>query len=126
MNIFKLFLLLVLVSVAQTTPSSTRSTLFNTHSSNVETDPRMVETDPKMVETDPRTVETDLKMVETDPRMMETDPRKMVEHCTRSCKHEHLRTSRNLEDYNDCLNDCIMLNVGYENLQEWLLSFEKP
>ena len=119
MNIFKLFLLLVLVSVAQTTPSSTRSTLFNTHSSNVETDP-------KMVGTDPRTVETDLKMVETDPRMVETDPRKMVEHCTRSCKHEHLRTSRNLEDYNDCLNDCIMLNVGYENLQEWLLSFEKP
>ena len=102
--IFKLFLLLVLVSVAQTTPSSTRSTLFNTHSSNVETDPKMVETDPRMVETD----------------------LKMVEHCTRSCEHEHLRTSRNLEDYNDCLNDCIMLNVGYENLQEWLLSFEKP
>ena len=87
---FKLFLLLALVSVVQTGPLVTRSTLFNL-SSNVE-----------------------------------TEQRKMVEHCTKSCEHEHLRKSRNLEDYNHCLNDCIMLNVGHEILQEWLSSFAKP
>ena len=77
-----------------------------------------------VVQTRPSATRTNLFNMHSS--YVETEPRKMLEYCTRSCKHEHFRRSRNLEDYNDCLNDCIMLNVGHEILQKWLSSFAKP
>lgn len=50
------------------------------------------------------------------------EPRKAVEYCTRICKWEHLQKFENIEHYNNCLNDCIILNVGTEILQGWLRS----